>query len=527
MDRAETRDRAETQERPETRGRAALAGLAGSCAVSILAGVTHLLVRPMPFPSVSIAQAFVGTASGAVASFFIDRLGHWASRIALIGSTVVFVLSGALIGVILHAIFRHRRIPDWAWWLSLLPVWLISIAFYRMPPQFFGRWTFAAVSLPMYVAGGWVAARTAERLRAPAEATDEGRRVLLRSLGVGAAGAVLGVVDIGGLLFAGSDPGNKRLVVSNVKVSPTPTPVAGDAAFAHIAGLTPEVTQNGAFYIVDTSLVKPLIDPTTWRLAVSGLVKRPLSITYPQLKRMPLVERYQTLECISNKVGGNLMSNAQWVGVPLRDILDRSGVRSGAVEVVFRAAGGYSDSLSIDQAMDPSTLIAIGMNGHVLPQAHGYPARLLSVGTYGMKNPKWLMSIEVVDSPYQGYWEQRGWVKPAIVKTESRIDVPSDGAVVGKQVTVAGVAFAGNRGISRVEISADNGTTWNQAQLKTALGPYTWRQWLYRWTPTRSGKLLVGVRAFDGTGAVQSSSFAEPYPSGSSGYDIVEVLSSA
>jgi DMSO/TMAO reductase YedYZ molybdopterin-dependent catalytic subunit len=514
-------------EKVETLERAALAGFAGSCALSILAGVTHLLVRSVPFPSVSIAQSFVGAASGKVESFFISYLGHWAERITLIGSAVVFVLSGALMGVILRAIFRRRRVPDWAWWISLLPVWVISITFYRMPPQFLGRWAFAAVTLPMYLAGGWVSASTAARLWAPAEETDEGRRVLLRSLGLGTVGAVLGVVDVAGLLFASADPGDKRLVVSKVKEVPTPTPAAGDAAFAHIAGLTPEVTSNSTFYVVDTSLVKPVIDPATWRLAVNGLVKLPQWISYPALKRMPAIERYQTLECISNKVGGNLMSNAKWIGVPLHEILDQAGVSSGAVEVVFRAAGGYSDSLSIDQAMDPSTLIAIGMNGHVLPRAHGFPARLLSVGTYGMKNPKWLTSIEVVDRPYQGYWEQRGWIKQAITKTGSRIDVPSDGAVVGKEVVVAGVAFAGDRGISRVEVSSDNGSTWNPAQLRTPLGKYTWTQWLYRWTPTGSGKILLGVRATDGTGKVQAAQFAEPYPSGSSGYDIVEVLSSA
>jgi DMSO/TMAO reductase YedYZ molybdopterin-dependent catalytic subunit len=524
VDRAETPARAETR---ETQGRAALAGFAGSCALSILAGVTHLLVRSVPFPSVSIAQAFVGSASGQVESFFIGILGHWAQRITLIGSAIVFVLSGAVTGVILHAIFRHRRIPDWAWWISLLPVWLISIAFYRMPPQFLGRWGFAAVTLPMYLAGGWVSARGAQQLREPSEETDEGRRVLLRSLGLGTAGAVLGVVNIGGLLFARPDPGNKRLVVSNVKAVPTPAPAAGDAAFAHIAGLTPEVTSNSAFYVVDESLVDPDIDPTAWRLAVNGLVTRPLSISYPALKRMPAIERYQTLACISNQVGGHLMSNAKWVGVPLREILDKAGVRSGAVEVVFRAAGGYSDSLSIDQAMDPSTLIAIGMNGHVLPRAHGFPARLLSVGTFGMKNPKWLTSIEVVNRPYQGYWEQRGWTKQAVTKTSSRIDVPTNGAVVGKEVVLAGVAFAGDRGISRVEVSPDNGRTWNSAQLRTALGKYTWSQWLYRWTPTRSGKILVGVRAVDGTGKLQIAQIANPFPSGSSGYDVIEVVSSA
>src|SRR5439155_1959161 len=141
-----------------------------------------------------------------------------------------------------------------------------------------------------------------------------------------------------------------------------------------------------------------------------------------------------------------LMSTAKWIGVPLPEILDRAGVSSKAVEVVFRSVSGYADSLSIDQAMDASTLIAIGMNGHVLPRAHGFPARLLSVGTYGMKNPKWLAGIEVVDRPYEGYWEQRGWSKRAIVKTGSRIDIPAGGAHVSGTVAVAGIAFAGKRG---------------------------------------------------------------------------------
>ena len=192
------------------------------------------------------------------------------------------------------------------------------------------------------------------------------------------------------------------------------------------AGLTPEVTSNDEFYVVNEDVIQPDIDPAEWRLSVGGLVDRPLTLTYEDLKSLPVVERYQTLECISNKLGGHLMSNAAWVGVPVAEILDRAGIGSGAVEVAFGSAGGYSDSMSVAKALDETTLIAFGMNDFVLPRAHGFPARVLGVGTYGMKNPKWLTNIEVVDRPYQGFWEQRGWSKPALVKTTSRIDTPEE-----------------------------------------------------------------------------------------------------
>ena len=162
---------------------------------------------------------------------------------------------------------------------------------------------------------------------------------------------------------------------------------------------------------------------------------RPLRLTYDQLLSLPVVERYQTLECISNTVGGDLISTARWEGIPLPLVLERAGVGPEAVEVVFRCAGGYSDSLSMAQAMDERTLLAVGMNGRVLPRAHGFPVRVLTVGTYGMKNPKWVTDIEVVDAPYQGFWEQRGWSKLAMVKTGSRVDTPADGGVVRAPVS--------------------------------------------------------------------------------------------
>ena len=507
--------------------RGAIAGLAGSAAATALCGILHTVANALEFPPLAVAQAVVRAVSGQVESFFVQRIGYWGERIAVIGTTAGFLLSGLVLGALVMIASRGRRPPAAAWVLSLLPAWAVPVAVYPGDPQFVGRWPFAFVTLPIFLVGGAVAAWAFARMSRPAPVTDEGRRQVLWSIGLGTAGAVLGVSSLGDLLFSRPDPGSRRLHLSSVTPARTPSPAPGDAAFADIAGLTPEVTSLGKFYVVDESLVDPVIDPATWRLQVGGLVSRPMALTYDSLKSLPAVERFQTLECISNQVGGHLMSNAKWIGVPLNEILDRAGVQTGrAVEVVFRAAGGYSDSLPIEHAMDDSTLIAIGMNGHVLPRAHGFPARLLSVGTYGMRNPKWLESIEVIDRPYQGYWEQRGWTKRAVVETESRIDVPTEDAVVGRELEIAGVAFAANRGISMVEVSTDGARTWNPAELKTALGPYTWRLWRYRWTPERPGRYQVAVRARDGRGRLQTKAHHEPFPSGASGYDEIVVTRS-
>ena len=168
--------------------------------------------------------------------------------------------------------------------------------------------------------------------------------------------------------------------------------------------------------------------------------------------------------------------------------------------------------------MRPDTLVAIGMNGRTLPRAHGFPARLIAPGYYGMKQPKWLIGIEVVDRPYRGYWEARGWVKAAVVKTMSRIDTV---APVAGGWMVAGVAFAGDRGISKVEVSLDGGTTWREAMLESAISNETWRRW--RLPFDRSTATAVVVRAIDADGVVQTSSPADPHPSGASGYQEVEL----
>ncbi len=500
--------------------RGAIGGLVGGAAVTIGGAVLHTLAPAVPFPPIAIAQVLVRATPGSFDSFFIDRLGHWAMRLAVVGTFIAYLVLAAVLGVAIPPL--SRRLGHLAGPVAFLPLWVVSVTLYPSNPQWLGRGAFAAVTLPLYVAGGAIAAWALHRMQTqPSDqaASDVSRRYLLRAAWLGAAAMLLGASPLGSLIYRRPDPGRLRLTVATAP-PPTPSPSPDDAQFAHVAGLPPEITPNDEFYVVNEDLIQPDVDPTEWRLSVAGLVEHPLGLTYEDLKALPLVERYQTLECISNKVGGHYVSNAAWVGVPLGEILDRAGVRPGAVEVAFGSAGGYSDSMSVAKAMDRTTLIAFGMNGFVLPRAHGFPARVLGVGTYGMKNPKWLTNIEVVNKPYQGFWEQRGWSKPAVVKTMSRIDTPADGTTVhGAVVTIAGVAFAGDRGISRVEVSTDGRRTWDSALLKTALSPYTWRQWLYRWTPPETGQYRVFVRAIDGTGAVQTPTTAPPFPSGASGDD--------
>ncbi len=289
-------------------------------------------------------------------------------------------------------------------------------------------------------------------------------------------------------------------------------------------GLPAEVTANADFYRVSKNLHDPRPDHVAWRMHVNGLVARPIVFTWGELRALPHREQWQTLICISNDVGGDYLGNALWSGVPVADLIRLAGgASSRATRVVFRAADGYSDSLPVAKAMEPGTLVATTMNGVNLPHEHGAPARLLIPGVYGLKNVKWLTSIEVIDTPYRGYWQERGWSDAAVVKTTARIDSPRRGAVPRAQAgRISGVAFAGDRGISRVEVS-DDGATWRPARLAPPKGPLSWVFWELPWSPTPGAQYKLAVRAVDGTGALQAPEVAPALPDGASGYHTVTV----
>jgi len=286
---------------------------------------------------------------------------------------------------------------------------------------------------------------------------------------------------------------------------------------------TQPITPNDEFYVTSYRS-PPTIRINEWSLAIKGLIERPMTLTYEQLIAKPTASQIVTLECVGNTVAGEFMSTAEWTGLPLRTLLEEAGAQAGAYDVVFRAADGYSDSIRFDRAMAGDVLIAHQMNAVSLPTGHGSPARMIVPGHYGMKSVQWLTEIEIVAEDYKGYYAQKGWTDEAIVKTTSRIDLPGHGSTVsGPFQTIEGLAFAGVRGISLVEVSTDGGEQWAVATLNPPLSESSWRFWRYPWTVPKAGRYTILVRATDGMGMRQTSVEQDPAPDGATGWHEVTV----
>ncbi len=312
---------------------------------------------------------------------------------------------------------------------------------------------------------------------------------------------------------------------SSVPINPSPQSVGtnvpavfSDPRLSDLVGS--EVTDNSVFYRVDINPIPPQLDINTWTLKIDGKVSNPLTLTKDSFGTLPSIDEYANLECVSNTISppGGLISNAKWTGVPLATLLNQAGVLPEGKYVVFHCGDGYTVGIPIERALLPYVVLAYKMNDAVLPTEHGFPLRAIVPGNYGMHNAKWITEIEVVDQVYLGYWQQRGWENDARVKTTSILYYPPPNAQINGPVPIAGVAFAGDRGISKVEVSVDGGTTWNETTLKTPRSPYSWVLWAYNWTPTSKGNITITVRAYDGTGSVQDATAVQPFPNGASGY---------
>ncbi len=287
-------------------------------------------------------------------------------------------------------------------------------------------------------------------------------------------------------------------------------------------GTRAEITPTDRFYRVDINTRPPEIDAAAWAVKVSGLFYRPRPLRMADFVAYPAVSQPITLCCISNPVGGDLIGTTVYTGVPLRVVLHDLGLRPEARALQIFSADGFYETVSPEDMLDPRTLLVYGMNGESLTAAHGFPLRVYIPNRYGMKQPKWITGMEAVGHPDSGYWVDRDWSHEARPQILSIIDHVATDRVQDRKVPVGGIAWAGDRGIRKVEVQVDSGP-WAEAALRTPpLGPLTWVQWVYEW-PREPGQHTLRVRATDGTGALQVETAHDPYPNGATGYHSVTV----
>ncbi|MBA3762482.1 MAG: molybdopterin-dependent oxidoreductase [Chthoniobacterales bacterium] len=287
------------------------------------------------------------------------------------------------------------------------------------------------------------------------------------------------------------------------------------------------ITPNDQFYCVTKNVVDPIVNEAVWRLELTGLVEKPQRYKLDHLQRLPAVTQETTLMCISNGLDAGLMSNAVWKGVPLPALLDAATPRPEAAKVRFHGVDNYTDTIPLEKALDPTTLVVYEMNGERLPDRHGFPARVIVPGYFGEKHVKWITRIELAAADAKGFYETQGWGPDFIVPTRSRIDQPYheqwfDLRTAGNGVGVKGVAFGGDRGVSRVEVSADDGANWVEARLDYPGTRLSWALWSYDWRPAAGDYTLV-VRATNGDGQVQTYDANRPFKSGASGFHKIVV----
>ncbi|NND75724.1 MAG: molybdopterin-dependent oxidoreductase, partial [Ilumatobacter sp.] len=282
---------------------------------------------------------------------------------------------------------------------------------------------------------------------------------------------------------------------------------------------------NDSFYRIDTALVVPQVSKDSWKLSIAGLVDNPIELTFDELLARPQIERYITLSCVSNPVGGDLVGNALWQGVLLRDIFDEAGLQPGAEQVVSRSVDGWTCGTPIEAIMDGrDSILAVAMNGEPLPAQHGYPVRMVVPGLYGyVSATKWVTDIRLTRwEDFDAYWVPRGWSKRGPVKTMARIDTPRSGSDHTGEVVIGGVAWAVHRGVSKVELRIDEGE-WHECELAGVPTADTWVQWAYRLDGAAEGRHVVEVRAFNGDGEPQPEEPAPVAPNGAQGYHRIAV----
>jgi DMSO/TMAO reductase YedYZ molybdopterin-dependent catalytic subunit len=509
-----------TRRRPTRAGWRGLASgaLSGLLAAAVALGVAELIsgiTGPLGSPVVAVGGAAIDMTPIPVKDFAIVHFGSHDKTALISGIFVLLAIFAVVIGVL-----SRRWLAAGLAGLTIFGALGVSAALTRPTAG-------ATDVLPTLagVAAGMAALILLSQVGAPDQSPQigPGRRAFLA--------AAAGMVVVAAAAGAGGDLLLRRFSAATAR-NQVRLPAAARAAPPLPAGAKPDVsgissfyTPNNSFYRVDTDLVLPQVSPDQWTLQISGMVDRPVELSFADLLRQPLTEADITLVCVSNEVGGPYAGNARWLGASLPALLRRAGLRSGADQVLSTSVDGMTISTPVSAIMDGRhALLAVGMNGQPLPIAHGFPARMVVPGLYGYTSAtKWITKLELTTfAARKAYWTQRGYAAQAPIKTESRIDVPKPLSQVRKgQIAVAGVAWAPHRGVSAVEVSVDNGA-WHEARLAAADGIDTWRQWVWNWDAT-PGLHQLQARATDGTGATQTSSRTGVFPSGATGWDSVVV----
>ncbi len=487
------------------------APVAGALGVAAALGVSELLAGVVEsFPSLvfGIATFVIDTVPPPVKDWAIATFGTADKLVLAIGIVVVALALGAVVG----GRSARTRAAVFGAFGAVAALASARTAQASLVPAVLNGAAAAAVGVAVV---SW--------LRVPRVESDPSRRAFLGRAGAVAAFAV--VAAAGGRFLV--ERTRVMLARRDEVVLPTvsdPAPTVAAANDLAIEGITPIVVPNDDFYRIDTAPISvPQVDLASWSLTLKGMVGREVTLSYGDILDMPMVERYITISCVSNEVGGGLVGNAKWLGVPLRDIVDLAGVGDGAEQLVGRSVDGFTVGFPVEAVYDGrEALVAIGMNGEPLPFEHGFPARLVVSGLYGyVSATKWLQDIELTTwDGFDAYWIPRGWSKEAPVKTQSRIDTPRGQVAAGPRA-IAGVAWAPGRGIAGVEVRIDEGE-WQSAELSEPLSEDAWVQWNLPWTAP-VGEHSIQVRATDGTGETQTSEIVPPAPDGASGYHTVRV----
>jgi DMSO/TMAO reductase YedYZ molybdopterin-dependent catalytic subunit len=503
-----------------TRASAAVAGIVAAGAALAVGELIAAFLTGAPSPIAAVGAAVIDFAPPGSKDIAVALFGTNDKPAILVLITLVVLAVGAGLGLLA----RRRLSVAMVGIVALVGVGLLAML--RLPEaELAGSLMSAGVQAIVGIQVLTMLLGAAPREGVAPTASTGRRPFLARAIGLGALAVVGG--GVGRTMVEGRA---SQVAAADTEIPQPVQPVSapGPESSFDIAGITPLVVPNADFYRIDTALVTPSVNLSTWNLRVHGMVDTEVTLTFDQLVELPLIEQYVTIACVSNEVGGNLVGNAKWTGVRLTDVLDMAGVHTEATQIVPRSVDGWTAGFPTAWVTAPDrdreALVAVKMNDEPLPAAHGFPARLIVPGLYGyVSATKWLSDIELTTlEAFDAYWVPRGWAKEAPILTQSRIDVPASNASIGAgPVAVAGVAWAPDRGISRVEVRVGDGD-WQNATIATPIGPQTWVQWKWTWQAT-PGEHVIAVRATDGAGEVQTDQRTPPDPDGARGYHTIGV----